>query len=119
MIALVGALGFFHLAQQGVHFGQAELAAGAHRAVAGHGGQQLVAPGGGQLRDAVFAQFGEQGEHQRRRIGCLQERWNAAHGQLGRPDRRQIERGAVGLLTKPIDFALLRHEIDTRLGQAA
>jgi hypothetical protein len=25
----------------------------------------------------------------------------------------------VGLLTKPIDFALLRHEIDARLGQAA
>jgi CheY-like chemotaxis protein len=33
--------------------------------------------------------------------------------------RKAIERGAVGLLTKPIDFALLRHEIDTRLGQAA
>ena len=33
--------------------------------------------------------------------------------------RRAIERGAVGLLTKPIDFALLRHEIDTRLGQDA
>ena len=30
--------------------------------------------------------------------------------------RKAIERGAVGLLTKPIDFALLRHEIDTRLG---
>src|SRR6186713_697347 len=29
--------------------------------------------------------------------------------------RKAIERGAVGLLTKPIDFALLRHEIDTRL----
>ena len=26
--------------------------------------------------------------------------------------RKAIERGAVGLLTKPIDFALLRHEID-------
>jgi hypothetical protein len=25
----------------------------------------------------------------------------------------------VGLLTKPIDFALLRHEIDSRLEQAA
>jgi hypothetical protein len=25
----------------------------------------------------------------------------------------------VGLLTKPIDFALLRHEIDSRVGQAA
>ena len=33
--------------------------------------------------------------------------------------RKAIERGAVGLLTKPIDFALLRHEIDLRLGQAA
>ena len=33
--------------------------------------------------------------------------------------RKAIERGAVGLLTKPLDFALLRHEIDTRLGQAA
>jgi len=27
--------------------------------------------------------------------------------------------GAVGLLTKPIDFALLRQEIDARLDQAA
>ena len=33
--------------------------------------------------------------------------------------RKAIERGAVGLLIKPIDFALLRHEIDTRLEQAA
>jgi CheY-like chemotaxis protein len=33
--------------------------------------------------------------------------------------RKAIERGAVGLLTKPIDFALLRHEIDTRIEQAA
>ena len=33
--------------------------------------------------------------------------------------RNAIERGAEGLLTKPIDFALLRQEIDTRLGQAA
>ena len=33
--------------------------------------------------------------------------------------RKAIERGAQGLLTKPIDFALVRKEIDTRLGQAA
>jgi len=33
--------------------------------------------------------------------------------------RKAIERGAEGLLTKPIDFALLRQEIDNRLGQAA
>jgi CheY-like chemotaxis protein len=29
--------------------------------------------------------------------------------------RKAIESGATGLLTKPIDFALLREEIDTRL----
>ena len=32
--------------------------------------------------------------------------------------RRAIESGATGLLTKPVDFMLLRSEIDTRLGQA-
>jgi CheY-like chemotaxis protein len=37
----------------------------------------------------------------------------------GDPDtrRKAIEGGATGLLTKPIDFALLREEIDTRLQQ--
>jgi CheY-like chemotaxis protein len=33
--------------------------------------------------------------------------------------RKAIEGGATGLLTKPIDFALLREEIDTRLEPAA
>jgi CheY-like chemotaxis protein len=33
--------------------------------------------------------------------------------------RRAMESGANGLLTKPIDFALLRNEIDSRLGQSA
>jgi CheY-like chemotaxis protein len=32
--------------------------------------------------------------------------------------RKAIESGASGLLTKPIDFALLREEIDTRLEKA-
>jgi CheY-like chemotaxis protein len=38
----------------------------------------------------------------------------------GDPDtrRKAIENGASGLLTKPIDFVLLREEIDTRLAQA-
>ena len=39
----------------------------------------------------------------------------------GDPDtrRKALEGGAAGLLTKPIDFGLLRNEIDTRLEQAA
>ncbi len=32
---------------------------------------------------------------------------------------KAIELGATGLLTKPIDFGLLRHEIDQRLDRAA
>ncbi|MET3837933.1 CheY-like chemotaxis protein [Bradyrhizobium sp. OAE829] len=32
--------------------------------------------------------------------------------------RRAMERGASGLLTKPIDFALLREEINKRLERA-
>lgn len=32
--------------------------------------------------------------------------------------RKALASGATGLLTKPIDFALLREEIDTRLTQA-
>lgn len=33
--------------------------------------------------------------------------------------RRAIEDGAEALLTKPIDFAVLREEIDMRIGRAA
>jgi CheY-like chemotaxis protein len=33
--------------------------------------------------------------------------------------RTALERGAEALLTKPIDFALLRQEIDTRVGPLA
>ena len=33
--------------------------------------------------------------------------------------RKAAELGAAGLLTKPIDFGLLREEIDERLQQAA
>ncbi|MFH0297498.1 response regulator [Bradyrhizobium sp. 31Argb] len=33
--------------------------------------------------------------------------------------KRALERGAEGLLTKPIDFGEVRQEIDARLGQSA
>ena len=33
--------------------------------------------------------------------------------------RKALEKGASGLLTKPIDFNVLREEIDSRLAQAA
>src|SRR5207245_8119741 len=42
MIALAGALGFLHLAQQGVHLRNRQGSVGAHRAVAGHRPEQFV-----------------------------------------------------------------------------
>jgi CheY-like chemotaxis protein len=41
-----------------------------------------------------------------------------AYGDAG-TRRKALEGGAVGLLTKPIDFGQLRQEIDQRLAQAA
>ncbi len=41
-----------------------------------------------------------------------------AYGDEG-TKRKAIELGAVGLLTKPIDFGVLRQEIDSRLERAA
>jgi hypothetical protein len=34
------------------------------------------------------------------------------------PSGTQSQKGAIGLLTKPLDFILLREEADTRLGPA-
>ena len=42
MVALVAARCVFHIAQECVHFGQSQLAAGADGAVAGHGGEDVV-----------------------------------------------------------------------------
>ena len=82
MVALAGAFGVFHLAQQGVHFRQAELATGADGAVAGHGGEKFVTLAGGDLADAVFAQIGDQGAGEGDRVAGLQQGGNGAHAEL-------------------------------------
>src|SRR5882724_11028012 len=43
VVALPGALGLLHLAQERVHLQDRQRAVGAYRAVAGHGAEQLVA----------------------------------------------------------------------------
>jgi len=45
--------------------------------------------------------------------------WDHDHGIRGRVDKKAAALGAAGLLTKPIDFGLLREEIDQRLQKAA
>jgi DNA-binding NtrC family response regulator len=50
-------------------------------------------------------------------LPALQHDTMAAYGDA-ETRKKAIERGATGMLTKPLDFVLLRHEIDTRLEQA-
>ena len=78
MVALTAAFGHFHVAQQGVHFVQAQPAVGPHRAVAGHGGQHLVDRLADALAAAVPQQIGQYIAHQRLGIGIGQDHRNLA-----------------------------------------
>jgi hypothetical protein len=84
VVALVGTLGFFHVAQQGVHFRQAQRAVGAHRAVAGHGGQQFVAACFDHAAGGMLGQVLEQRAHQIDGVATGQQRRQRAHGKLAR-----------------------------------
>ena len=59
MVALVRALGGFHLAQKRVHLFHGQTAVGAHRAVAGHGGEQLVLRAFDHVAGIVLGQLGQ------------------------------------------------------------
>ncbi|MPN41365.1 hypothetical protein SDC9_188910 [bioreactor metagenome] len=95
MVALVAAVGGLHLAQQGVHFVQRELAVGAHGTVAGHGGQDFIVcalhHGGGIVR----GQFGQHAARQLHRIALRQAGGHGAHGQGlgGERHNLQAQRG--------------------------
>ena len=82
VVALVGALGGFHLAQQRVHLVERELAVGAHRAVAGHGGQQLVLRALDHGAGVVLRQFGQHAARQFHRV-ALGQRWWARRARPG------------------------------------
>ena len=62
------------------------------------------------------ARFGRLVKAHRVRLGLTQEALAERAG-ISTDMVSKIEGGASGLLTKPIDFALLREEIDTRLAQ--
>src|SRR2546430_4533221 len=55
VVALPGALGLLHLAQQGVHLQDRQRPMGAHRAVAGHRPEQFVPAFGEHAARPVFA----------------------------------------------------------------
>src|SRR5258706_6386219 len=60
VVALTGAFGLLHLAQQGIHFRDGQRSVGAYGAVARHGAQQLVAALGQHAACAVLANVAQQ-----------------------------------------------------------
>ncbi|MND02051.1 hypothetical protein D3C83_212980 [compost metagenome] len=58
MVALAAALGVLHVAQQGIHFRQAQTPIGAYRAMTGHGPEQLVEMRLNPVAGAVLKQIG-------------------------------------------------------------
>ena len=91
MVALVGALGGFHVAQQGVHFREAEATIGAYRAMAGAGGEDFVAALCEHMAGRLLGQLGEQGARELFELAAGQQGGYGAHGELFRADRSERE----------------------------
>jgi predicted RNA binding protein YcfA (HicA-like mRNA interferase family) len=72
VVALVCAFGDFHLAQQGVHFCQRELAVGAYRTVTGHGSQHIVTGALQHMVGIVLGQLSQYATRQGHRIALCQ-----------------------------------------------
>ena len=99
MVALVGAWGLFHVAQQGIHFGQGQLAACAHRAMTRHGGEQLVFGREQGIAVAHLCQFGEQVTHQSLNIAACQQNRHGAYGD-GSAQQAQLQAPVCQFLLK-------------------
>ncbi len=97
VIALAGIRRVFHLAQQRVHLLRLEAAAGAHRAVAGHGGRDMHQAALQRQRLVPFRHVLGEIAQQRGGIGLAEQRRRLAHrdraGAEGfdrEPERRQF-----------------------------
>jgi len=91
VVAVVRAIGFLHLSQEGVHLGDRQQAARADGALAGHAGEELVALHRRQLRRPMLPQFVQQRTRQIRWVGGEQQCGDAAHRELSWADRREVE----------------------------
>ena len=88
MIALIGAIGTFHLTQKRIHFLQCQFAMGTHRTVTSHGGKALVSKLFGQSRITEAGKIFQQMRHQICRIK-LAARENCRQ----RPQRQRVFTG--------------------------
>ena len=123
VIALAGIRRVFHFAQQRVHLFRLEAAAGAHRAVAGHGGGDMHQAALQRQRLVPFRHVLGEIAQQRSGIGLAEQRRRLAHrdraGAEGfdrQPERRQFL-GAIDQLLhrRLVEFDDLRNQQDLPL----
>src|SRR6185312_16989377 len=81
VVALAGALSRLHLAQQRVHLRQRQRAMRAHRGVAGHRREEIVAVLREHGARAELTDVVQHGARERDRVGIGQQRRNRAHGE--------------------------------------
>ena len=107
MVALAGALGGFHFAQQSVHFGNRQRTIRPDGGVAGHGGQHLILALGEHAAAAEFGYFAEDVARELCGIGLRQRHRHATHGQRVRRNHGQLEAEPgkrVGIFRGGCDF---------------
>ena len=91
MVALVAALGGFHVPQQGVHLGFGQTPVGPHRGMTSHGRQNFIARALDDAAGLVLRQFCQHRAGQGHAVGVGQRGRHRAQGQAGGGQRRQVE----------------------------
>jgi len=110
VVALAGIRRVFHLAQQRVHLFRLEAAAGAHRAVAGHGGGDMHQAALERKRFVPFRHVFGEIAHQRLSVDLAQQRRSLAHGNgagAERLDDQAVARKFVSARNQPLDVGLV------------
>jgi hypothetical protein len=91
VIALSGAFGLLHLAQQRVHLGDVQDAVGTHRAMAGKRGKQFIAPFGQRAACSEFTLLIDHVVRGGFRFGLPEHHRHRAHRQRVGRKRRDVE----------------------------
>lgn len=118
MVALPCPLGDFHIAQQGVHLGERELAIGVDRTATGDVAEQSVRGGFEMVRAAVIEHITHHRTYERRRIDAGEQRRHRAHHESPRAEQIDVESRAREFFKYSFErVGFVHRELDDRRRQ--
>ena len=91
MIALSGAFGFFHFAQQRIHLVRCQCAVGPYGAMAGHGAEKVVLAFREDATGTEFTDVMQHATRKRRQVAIGEHGGHRAHGQRGWRQRCHVK----------------------------